>query len=75
MENLSEVLDPASNSFWNLLLAVGIVIVSIIAARYVRRATRHHLGKYEGLDDYGGAVLGRLVGWGVVFLGPSSRSA
>ncbi|MCZ6505045.1 MAG: mechanosensitive ion channel family protein [Actinobacteria bacterium] len=69
MENLTEVFDPASNSFWNLLLAVGVVIVSIVVARYVRRATRRHLGRYEGLDDYAGAVLGRLVGWGVVFLG------
>ena len=62
MENLTEVFDPASNSFWNLLLAVGVVIVSIVVARYVRRATRRHLGRYEGLDDYAGAVLGRLVG-------------
>ena len=69
MDNVSELFDPSSNSFWNLLLAVGVIIVSIIVARYVRRATRRYLRKYEGLEDYAGAILGRLVGWGVVFLG------
>jgi small-conductance mechanosensitive channel len=69
VDNLAEVFDPASNSFWNLLLAVGIIIVSVIAARYVRRGTRRYLRKYDGLEDYAGAVLGRLVGWAVVFCG------
>ena len=69
MENLDQIFNPESNSFWNLLLAVGIIIAAIIGARYVRRATRRHLRKYEGLEDYAGAILGRLVGWAVVLLG------
>jgi hypothetical protein len=69
VDNLSEVFNPESNSFWNLLLAAAITIGSVIAARYVRRYIRRRLASYEGLADYAGAPVGRIAGWMVVFVG------
>ncbi|MGI9584733.1 MAG: mechanosensitive ion channel family protein [Acidimicrobiia bacterium] len=69
MDNLSELFEPSSNSFWNLALAVVFIVGSIIAARYVRRYVRRKLADYEGLEDYAGATVGRAAGWIVVFIG------
>jgi small conductance mechanosensitive channel len=69
VDNLGELFNPESNSFWNLLLAAAIIIGSVIAARYVRRYIRRTLASYEGLEDYAGATAGRLAGWIVVFVG------
>jgi len=69
MDNLSEAFDPASNSFWNLLVAFVVIGVSLIVARYVRRAIRRTLQKYENVDAYAGAIIGRVAGWTVVFFG------
>jgi small conductance mechanosensitive channel len=69
VDNLSELFEPASNSFWNLVLAAAIIVGSVIAARYVRRYLRRKLASYEGLEDYAGAAVGRLAGWIVVFVG------
>ncbi len=69
MDNISQIFNPESNSFWNLLLAAVIVVASIVAARYVRRGLRGYLGSYDGLDTYAGATLGRVAGWLVVFIG------
>jgi small-conductance mechanosensitive channel len=69
MENLDQVLDAGSNSFWNLLLAAAAIGGSVLAARYARRALRRKLRQYEGLDNYAGALIGRMAGWAIVFLG------
>lgn len=69
MDNLSELFNPESNSFWNLVLAAAIIIGSVIVARIVRRYVRRWLAEYEGLEDYAGATVGRLAGWIVVFVG------
>lgn len=69
MENLDQILDAGSNSFWNLLLAAVAVGASLLAARYARRAIRRKLRRYEGVDEYAGAMLGRVGGWAIVFLG------
>lgn len=69
MENLDQVLDAGSNSFWNLLLAAVAIVGSVLAARYARRSIRRKLRQYEGLDNYAGALIGRIAGWSIVFLG------
>jgi small conductance mechanosensitive channel len=69
MDNISEVFDPASNSFWNLVAAVVVVGISLLVARYVRRAIRSTLQNYESLDAYAGSIIGRVGGWTVVFFG------
>jgi small-conductance mechanosensitive channel len=69
MENFDQVLDAGSNSFWNFLLAAVAIGGSVLAARYSRRALRGKLRQYEGLDNYAGAMIGRIVGWSIVFLG------
>lgn len=69
MDTLKAAFDPASNSFWNLLLAVGLVGGSLLAARYSRRAIRRKLRQYDGLDEYAGSAIGRFTGWAIVFIG------
>ena len=69
MENIDQVLDAGSNSFWNLLLAAVAIGGSLLAARYARRAIRKKLRQYEEVDNYAGAMIGRIAGWTIVFLG------
>jgi len=69
MENLDQVLDAGSNSFWNLVLAAVAIGGSVFAARYARRAIRKMLRQYEEVDSYAGAIIGRIAGWTIVFLG------
>ena len=69
MENLDQIVDAGSNSFWNLLLAAVAIGGSFWAARYARRAIRGRLRQYDGLDTYAGALIGRMAGWFIVFLG------
>lgn len=69
MDNLDQVLDAGSSSFWNLLLAAVAIGGSVLVARYARRAIRGKVRQYEGLDNYAGALIGRMAGWSIVFLG------
>lgn len=69
MPDLQGMVDTGSNSFWSLILAVVVVALSFGLARWVRRRVRRGLGQIEGLDEYGGATLGRFAGWIVVLLG------
>jgi small conductance mechanosensitive channel len=69
VDNLDQIFDPASNSFWNLLLALLAIGISVIVARYVRRWIRRSLRGYENVDTYAGAIIARVAGWTVVFLG------
>ena len=68
MDNLDQVFNPESNSFWNLLLAAGVVVISFFVARLVRRRVRTFLDRYE-LEDYAGALLARIAGWCIVLVG------
>ena len=68
MDNLDELLNPASNALWNLVLAVVVIAVSFWIARVVRRRIRAVLEKYD-LDESASALLSRSAGWGVVLLG------
>ena len=69
MDNIDQVLDAGSNSFWNVLLAAVAIGLSLLVARYARRAIRKRLRQYEGVDKYAGAMIARSTGWAVVFLG------
>lgn len=69
MPDLQGMIDTTSNSFWNLLLAIVVVGLSFVVARWVRRRVRRGLREFEGLDEYAGATLGRFAGWAVVLIG------
>lgn len=69
MPDLEGMVDFGSNSFWSLLLAVAIIGISFLVARWVRRLLRRRLRQFEGVDEYAGAILGRFAGWGVVLIG------
>jgi small conductance mechanosensitive channel len=69
VDNLDQIFDPSSASFWNLLLAVVAIGVSIIVARYARRSIRRKFADFEDVDQYAGAMIGRVAGWSIVLLG------
>jgi hypothetical protein len=69
MENLGEVFDPTSISFWQVLIAVAAIGLSLIGARYVRRAIRRTMQNYETVDEYAEAIIGCDAGWATVLLG------
>jgi small conductance mechanosensitive channel len=69
VSDLDEMLEPGSTSFWQLLIAVSVIVASIFIARYVRRRIRRHLAALDGLDEGTGSIIGRLVGWVVVLVG------
>jgi small conductance mechanosensitive channel len=69
VDNLDQIFDPSSASFWNLLLAVAAIGVSIIVARYARRSIRRKFADFEDDDRYAGAMIGRVAGWSIVLLG------
>lgn len=68
MDNLDQIFNPESNSFWNLLLAVAAIAVSLWVARIVRRKLRTALDA-NNLDVSASALLARVAGWGIVLLG------
>ena len=68
MENLDQIFDPESATFWNLLAAIVAIGVSVLVARLVRRRSRAWmLG--NGLDESGASFIARVAGWSVVFIG------
>jgi len=69
VDNLDQIFDAGSNSFWNFLLAVVAIGISLFAARYGRRAIRKKLRQYEGVDEYAGGMIARVAGWAIVLLG------
>lgn len=68
MENLDQIFNPESNSFWNLLLAAVVVIASFFIARLARRRLRAYLNGLD-LDRYPVAMVARIAGWSIVLLG------
>ena len=68
MENLDQVLNPESASFWNMLVAIGVLIASGFAAGLVRRRVREAMIG-NNVDESASAMVARLAGWTVVFFG------
>jgi small conductance mechanosensitive channel len=68
VENLEQIFTPESSSFWNLLLAVTVLIASFLAARMVRRRFRAAMNQSE-IDESAVSLVARVSGWVVVFLG------
>ena len=67
--DFSNILDPASLTLGELILAVVVLVVSGFVARSLRRRVRTYLAKQDGLDDYLAPLLGRIVGWTVMIAG------
>ena len=68
MENLDQIFDPESATFWNLLFAIIVIGVSVFVARLVRRRSRSWmLG--NGLDESGASFIARIAGWSMIFIG------
>lgn len=68
MDGIDQVLNPESASFWNLVLAIAVIALSTFVARLVRRRTRTAV-EAANVEATSAALVGRMAGWGVVFLG------
>ena len=67
--DFSNILDPASLTLGELIIAVVVLIISGLLARSLRRRVRSYLARQDGLDDYLAPLLGRIVGWTVMIAG------
>lgn len=68
MDNIDQLFNPESNSFWNLLVAIGVIAVSVFIARSVRRRSRSAMNA-NNIDESAASLLARIAGWSVIFLG------
>jgi small-conductance mechanosensitive channel len=68
MENLDQIFDPESATFWNLMLAVAVLVIGVVVARLVRRRFREWMLGND-LDESASALIARIAGWSVIFLG------
>ena len=68
MENLDQIFNPEESSFWALLVAVVVIAVSFVIARFVRRRTRSML-QSNNIEDGAASLLARIAGWSVIFVG------
>jgi small-conductance mechanosensitive channel len=68
MENLDQIFDPQSATFWNLLLALVALVGSVFVARLVRRRSRAWMLDND-LDESATSLIARMAGWAVIFIG------
>jgi len=68
VENLDQVLNPESTSFWNMVVAIVVLIASGFVARLVRRRLRKMMIG-NNVDESASALLARVAGWTVIFFG------
>ena len=68
MENVDQVFNPESTSFWNMVAAIVVLVASGLVARLVRRRMRSMM-TVNNVDESASALLARVAGWTVVFFG------
>ncbi len=68
MENLDQLFDPESATFWNLLLALVVLVIAGFVARLIRRRSRDWMLGND-LDESAASFIARVAGWTVVFFG------
>ena len=66
MENLDQVFNPESTSFWNMVIATVVVIASGFVSRLVRRRVRAVMIG-NNIDESASALVARVAGWTVIF--------
>ncbi len=69
LENLDEVLNTTTLTWWELIAAGLILVVSILIARWVRHRVRSWLGGRPDVAPYLPELIGRLSGWAMTFFG------
>ncbi len=68
MESLDQIFNPESNSFWNLLLGLVVLGVSLFLARIIRRRLRGMLAN-NNIEESASALIARVTGWAIVLVG------
>ncbi|MGI9528237.1 MAG: mechanosensitive ion channel family protein [Acidimicrobiia bacterium] len=68
MENLEQLFNPESNSFWNLLLGLAVLAASLLVARILRRRLRDVLA-HNNIEESASALIARVAGWAIVLVG------
>lgn len=67
--DLEQTLETASLTWFEVILAIVVLAVAGLAARWVRRRLRSYLQSQEGLQEYLPNLLARLAGWTVILVG------
>jgi small-conductance mechanosensitive channel len=67
--DLDQTLETASLTWTEVVLAVVILVLAGLVARWVRRGLRSYLQAQENLQAHLPNLLARLAGWGVMLVG------
>lgn len=69
VEGIVETIDVERITGWNMVAATAVFIAAIIVGRLLMTVTRRALGRIEGIPDFAGQLIGRLVFYLVLLLG------
>jgi len=68
-DDVQSLVDTESLTPWDFVAALGVVLLSILIARLVRRFLRTVLRKFPDLSTEGALLIARAAGWVVILLG------
>jgi potassium efflux system protein len=69
IEQLGDVLDTETLTLSEVVIALAIIIISVVVARYVRRIVRATLAARPNIDEHVPETVARVVGWAIVLWG------
>jgi len=68
-DDVQNLVDTESLTAWDFVAALGVVLLSVLIARLVRRFLRTVLRKVPDLSTEGALLIARAAGWLVILLG------
>ena len=67
--DVQNLVDTENLTAWDFVLALGVVLLSIVAARVLRRFLRTVLRRFPDLSTEGALLIARAAGWVVILIG------
>ena len=68
-DDVQNLVDTESLTAWDFVAALGVVLLSIVLARLLRRFLRTVLRRFPDLSTEGALLIARAAGWVVILLG------
>ena len=68
-DDVQNLVDTESLTAWDFVAALGVVLLSIVLARLLRRFLRTVLRRFPDLSTEGALLIARAAGWVVILIG------
>ncbi|MGB5187787.1 MAG: mechanosensitive ion channel family protein [Acidimicrobiia bacterium] len=68
-DDVRDLVDTDSLTAWDFVAALGVVLLSIVLARLLRRFLRTVLRRFPDLSTEGALLIARAAGWIVILIG------